>query len=120
MVMSLSFIINKSQYPKLCLAFQDLRSYVLLVIFASQSEQRKTVLCLSLFFMINQIFVICSLIIFHRLMQLCFSRVVLDSETLVSDSWISVPDYIKQPLIKTLNKAYQNSTTQTQDSKIIK
>ena len=48
MVMSVIYNIL-SHYPKVCLAYQDLFIYVLLVlIFSSQSEQRKTVLCLSL------------------------------------------------------------------------
>ena len=38
---------TKLQYPKLCLAYQDLWAFVLLVlIFSCKSKQRKTVLCL--------------------------------------------------------------------------
>ena len=48
--------------------------FLLLLIFSSQSKQRKNVLCLFLCFIVKS-----SLVILHRLVQLCFMWVILVS-----------------------------------------
>ena len=73
-------------YPKPSLAYRDLRTYVLLVIFSSRGKRRKTALCLSLCFIDESS--LCNSF-FHNITQICavcFRRVVLDSKD--SRKWI--------------------------------
>ena len=75
---------TKSQYPKVCLAYQDVCTYVLLVTFSSQ-RLSDAYPCVSL---INQVLVIHSLTISHTLALLCFMWVVSDSRD--SCKWIII------------------------------
>ena len=62
------------------MAHQDLCRYVLLVlIFSIRSKWRKTVYVYLYVLLINQVFLICSFIILHRLAHLCFTQVVLNT-----------------------------------------
>ena len=86
---SVIYHITKSPYPKLCLAYQNLCTYVLLVLIfqAKVNEGRLSYVYLSVS-LINQVFVIHSFTILHRLMHLCFKWVVLDPGD--SRMWIIV------------------------------
>ena len=78
---------TNSRYPKPCLVYRNLCTYVLLVlIFSSQSERRKAILCLSLCLIDKSSFSIRSFTILDKLAQFCFMWVILDSED--SRKWI--------------------------------
>ena len=75
---------TKSQYPKSCMAYQDLLHICSISFYFFKPKQT---ICLSLFISyvyscvssINQVFVICCYFtIWNRLSQLCFTRVILD------------------------------------------